>query len=172
VQEHNITRTSRNKRSNLTKITRRYGRRVLGCWYALEMLGYCLEAPRGPFIASRGLGAIASSIWKLQTFLSVGAPDRVYVSPVRNLIGAFHSWRASDQSGAPLDRPVALASRWSSGCRWRRSGGTPDWLLFTVLRVNSSAGLHGPGPVHHWPVQCSPDQTKLGSFEPNFSKLF
>jgi hypothetical protein len=62
VREHNITKTARNWRSNLTKITRMHCCRELECWCALGVLGCRMEAPRGPFIAPRCLGVVASFI--------------------------------------------------------------------------------------------------------------
>jgi hypothetical protein len=34
------------------------GREVSECWYALEMLGCWLKAPRGPFYSPRGLHVV------------------------------------------------------------------------------------------------------------------
>jgi hypothetical protein len=68
VQEHNVTRTAQNLRSNLTKINRRRDRRVSECWYALEILRVLVGDAWGYFYSPRGLGVVASSIWKLQNF--------------------------------------------------------------------------------------------------------
>jgi hypothetical protein len=52
LQDH--IRTTQNWLSNLSQITRGHGRRVSGCRCALEMLGYSMEASRGPVYSPKG----------------------------------------------------------------------------------------------------------------------
>jgi hypothetical protein len=47
AQEHNITIIAQKRCSDLTKSTKMCGRRVLECWYALEMLGVLVESAYG-----------------------------------------------------------------------------------------------------------------------------
>jgi hypothetical protein len=69
AQELYVTRTTRNKRSDLPTITELRGCDESECWCALGILGYCSMAHRGPFYSPNGPRSRWSSIRKFHTFL-------------------------------------------------------------------------------------------------------
>jgi hypothetical protein len=187
AQEHKIVEITQNSRSDLTKITSKRGHIMLECCIALGVLGCWLEAPRVPFYSPKG----PRSHWLLhmeaqknsclsahRTSPMPTGPGPIAPSP-GSLLATFLSWRASDRSSAPSDHPVTSGSRLVAQSRWR--GGLvhridtihgPVIFKEKIPSAPSTAGSYGPGLVHTRSVRCNPDQTKLGSFEPNFSKLF
>jgi hypothetical protein len=139
-----------------------WGCEISECWYALEVIEYRWEAPRGPFIVPRGLEVVAIFIWKPKTGILIEHfPNRGRTGPVRWHHVCVGRWRAVGDSrcrGGSVHRTIIVHGL----------------MIFSekILTAHCSFGWHGPGPVRHRTVRCPSDQTKLGSFESNFSNFF
>jgi hypothetical protein len=103
------------------------------CCVALGVLEYQLEALRGLFYSLKGPRSRCllhmkvpktSYMWAHRTSRCTIEMGPCAPSPGSN-------WPPSLDDGHGTD-PMMSASRWSSGHHWRRSGGTPDRLLFTA----------------------------------------
>jgi hypothetical protein len=68
------------------------------------MLGYRYEAPRGPFIAPRSLGAIAIFIWKPKNF------------PVYKRIGPVHTTELGMRAPSPGSDWCLYLNWWHRTC--------------------------------------------------------
>jgi hypothetical protein len=159
VQEHNITITTQNWRSDLTKILECVVAEFWSVGVLLRCLGSRWRRLWVPFISPRGLGASGFSvtIWKPKNFLSTSALDRTTrVDRSTDWCPSFPGWQRTVRWRHWVWWPKlavgALGEEQSS--RWRDCPAHTGLFCEFYKLISWDQGLRPyeplDRPVHHW----------------------
>jgi hypothetical protein len=118
AQEHSDRVIAKKQCSNLSRVTRKRGHSVSECCVALEVLGYCIKAPRGPLYSPKGPRSQFSFLVKTTKNLLCSRHRTGSCSPHSGIwLASFQTGRAPNWSGAPPNRQTMSCSH----CNFWRS---------------------------------------------------
>jgi hypothetical protein len=128
----------------------------------LDALVYLFEAPRGPFIAPKGLAAVGASFGSSQPSLVAGAPDCPVAHRTVNSNGSDWQFTSVEELavGAPdMLFTVLCTEQATIHCTVHRTES-----LFTVLCIEQVTIHYDVHQTSYYSLSCAPANSTLSVF--------